>query len=278
MADLPKRGAGVRELGLPLPPDESPRLFHRGRMLKRWRYAGVYAKELMLCVGDARIGPIPQRWWAISERGRPLVERTTVGGGGVAFENGVRVAADGVRIELSLAAESSADAVEVASPAGRAWIWTRKTLMPARGVVEVDGRSHELEGEAFIDESAGYHDRVTRWWWSAGFGRSEDGRRVAWNLVEGIHDSPRDSERTLWVDGRPVEVDPVRFAPDLSGIAFSDGAALSFSEEATRRRDDNVLLLRSRYEQPFGTFRGTLTGGLELAEGYGVMESHDAVW
>jgi len=36
--------------------------------------------------------------------------------------------------------------------------------------------------------------------------------------------------------------------------------------------------VRSEYEQPFGTFRGTLPGGLELAEGYGVMERHVAVW
>ena len=45
-------------------------------------------------------------------------------------------------------------------------------------------------------------------------------------------------------------------------------------------------LVRSRYEQPFGTFRGVLPSsldgrlpsGLELAEGYGVMEDHDVSW
>ena len=36
------------------------------RPLKRWRYVGVYTPELMLCVGDARIGGIPQRWWAVA--------------------------------------------------------------------------------------------------------------------------------------------------------------------------------------------------------------------
>ena len=34
----------------------------------------------------------------------------------------------------------------------------------------------------------------------------------------------------------------------------------------------------SRYRQPFGTFAGELPGGLELAEGYGVMEDHDVHW
>ena len=40
----------------------------------------------------------------------------------------------------------------------------------------------------------------------------------------------------------------------------------------------NLLLLRSDYRQPFGVFSGTLPGGLELAEGYGVMEQHDVHW
>ena len=34
----------------------------------------------------------------------------------------------------------------------------------------------------------------------------------------------------------------------------------------------------SDYRQPFGTFTGTLGGGVELAEGFGVMERHTARW
>ena len=30
--------------------------------------------------------------------------------------------------------------------------------------------------------------------------------------------------------------------------------------------------------QPFGTFAGALPGGIELAQGYGVMEEHDVRW
>jgi hypothetical protein len=36
--------------------------------------------------------------------------------------------------------------------------------------------------------------------------------------------------------------------------------------------------VRSDYEQPFGTFHGRLADGVELAEGFGVMERHAAVW
>jgi hypothetical protein len=40
---------------------------HRGRPLKRWRYVGVFGPELMLCVGEARVGVLPRRWWALAE-------------------------------------------------------------------------------------------------------------------------------------------------------------------------------------------------------------------
>jgi hypothetical protein len=40
----------------------------------------------------------------------------------------------------------------------------------------------------------------------------------------------------------------------------------------------NLIVMRSRYRQPFGTFAGELPGGLRLAEGYGVMEEHDVRW
>ena len=73
---LPRRGSAVRELDLPLPPTLlgvdpgrwAMPLARRGRPLKRWRYVGVFGPELMLCAGDARIGPVRQRWWAMVER------------------------------------------------------------------------------------------------------------------------------------------------------------------------------------------------------------------
>jgi hypothetical protein len=53
---------------------------------------------------------------------------------------------------------------------------------------------------------------------------------------------------------------------------------LRFSAEAERARRENLLLVRSSYRQPFGTFAGRLPDGSELAQGYGVMESHEAWW
>ena len=101
---------------------------------------------------------------------------------------------------------------------------------------------------------------------------------MAWNLVDGVHDDPRASERTLWVGGEPRELGPNRFAADLSSVAFDEGGRLDFSEWAAREENVDYLLMKSRYRQPFGTFSGELPGGLPLQEGYGVMEDHDVHW
>ena len=278
MSQLPARGPRVRELGLALPPDPMP-MWRRTRPLKRWRYVGYYARELMLCVGDARVGPIPQRWWAIAEPGRAIRQRSSLGSAGMRLRGSqVRVESDGVRVELEL---DESDGVEVATPVGGRgdYVWTRKQGdVVARGSVRIDGHEHPIDGIAFVDESAGYHPRHTAWSWAAGVGVADGGARVAWNLVTGVHDSPRDSERTLWVDGRPRELEPVSFADDLSAVEFSEGGRLAFQEWSAREERMNMLLLRSRYRQPFGTFEGELPGGLRLAEGYGVMEEHDVYW
>lgn len=247
-------------------------------MRKHWRYVGVYDGELMLCAGAVSIGPAPQTWWAIWDRARRrLHERTRLfDRRHVRLPDGRVLVRDG-EVEIDLALED-AEAVEVVTPAAGGYAWTAKRAPRARGRVRAGGREWDVDCTAIVDDSDGYHARHTAWRWSAGRGSLADGRPVAWNLVEGIHDSPHDSERTVWVDRRPHEVGPVRFADDLGSIRFDDGGELTFSAEATRRRDDNLLLVRSRYEQPFGTFAGTLAGGLALGEGYGVMERHEALW
>lgn len=287
MADLPVRGAAVRALDLPLPPARMPG-WCAGRPLKRWRYVGVFAPELMLCVGDARIGPLRQRWWAVALPDGSLRERTTLRAGGVHLEPPDGNCASGARVrvrrrEVSIDLElDEAAGVEIVSPAGHrgAHIWTRKqALVPVRGMVALDGQRHEIDGDhGFVDDSAGYHARHTAWRWSAGVGTLDDGRRVGWNLVAGIHDGPQASERTIWLGGEPVEVGPVRFADDLSSITFADGSSLSFAQWSAREHSTNALLVRSRYRQPFGAFHGSLPGGLRLAEGFGVMEDHDVHW
>jgi len=245
----------------------------------------VYGPELMLCVGHARVGPGRQWFWAVWDRaaGR-LHERTRLRRGRMRLvldPERVLVEDGPVLIELTL---EEGDGIETVCPADGAYAWTRKQGgVRAHGTVVVDGIPRTLDALAVIDDSAGYHARRTAWRWGAGVGRALDGRTVAWNLVAGINDPPRGSERTVWVDGEPAEVGPAaRFAADLSSVATDDGVDLRFAAEAARERRENLLLVRSEYRQPFGTFTGALPGPdgapLPLAEGWGVMEQHRALW
>ena len=263
MRELPVRGDAL-DIGLPIPPARMPAM-HRRRPLKRWRYVGVYRPDVMLCVGDARVAGIRRRWWAVALSDGSLFEG----------RRGVRVDSGRVRVRGVLDLELSRPyGVQVVSPHGRSYVWTLK-LAPVhvRGRVTVGGRVFELDGDdGFVDESAGYHDRHTSWRWSAGIGRTRDGRAAAWNLVDGVHDGVA-SERTVWLDGDPEEVPPQEFAADLSRVG-----ELRFREWAAREAHVNLGVMRNSYRQPFGEFSGTLPGGVELAEGYGVMEEHDVLW
>ncbi|GAA3631024.1 hypothetical protein GCM10022236_36990 [Microlunatus ginsengisoli] len=135
-----------------------------------------------------------------------------------------------------------------------------------------------VEAAALIDDNGGFHPRRTHWWWAAGAGTLTDGRAAAWNAVVGLNDRPPNDENTLWIDGVPQQTGLVSISRDLRSTTFDGGRVLSFTTDVERLRRMNFVVLRSTYRSPFGTFSGTLPGGLELAEGYGVMEDHSAVW
>lgn len=260
----------------------APPIRRHGSWRKRWIYAAAFADELMVCAARVEVGPLAQTFWAILERGSgELTERTrTLAPGRRGEVRGdrerLRLDSAEVRGQLSIGAGRP---IEVTCPTAEGGeVWTRKAAdLPVEVDLEVDGRRHRLKARGVTDETSGYHPRHTVWSWSAGVGRARDGRSVGWNLVEGINDARSGSERAVWLDGEPFEPQPVAF-DGFEGIAFADGSRLDFTAEAERSRAQNWLVVRYRYRQPFGTFAGTLPGGLELASGLGVMEQHDARW
>jgi len=256
--------------GVPLPPASMPMLRGR-RPLKRWRWIGAFDDEMMLCVAVARIGPLPVSWWAVWDRkSRTLAEHTVRGGRAVTLD-GPRIEVDDGPVQMSLTLEEQ-DGVETVSPHGDEYIWTRKRPARARGTLTVVRRNLAVDAPAFVDESAGYHARETAWRWSAGVGTTTAGEPVAWNLVTGVHDANAASERTVWLNGAPHHVAPQAFADDLSSVGD-----LRFTAEATRVHRENRLIVATDYEQPFGTFTGTLPVAGAIT-GLGVMERHAARW
>ena len=265
---------------VPLPPERMP-LLRGGRPLKRWRYVGAFGDQLMLCAGFARVLGAGQAWWAVWQRDQGWLRERTVfarPARAVRFAPGRVTVRDG-DCAIDLAVDEIAG-VETVCPHGGGYVWTRKqAAVPVRGTVRVGGQRLEVDALGVVDDTAGYHDRHTEWRWSAGVGTATDGRALGWNLVSGVNDPVEGSERTLWVDGAARELGPVTFDEELGWARFADdGALLRFAAEALRERHDDLLVMRSDYVQPFGTFSGALPGGLTLAAGWGVMEHHRARW
>ena len=213
-------------------------MLREGRPLKRWRYVGVFGEELMACAALVRVGPARQSFWAVytredgrlRERTRTLVRRRAV----TLSTGRMRVRDGDVLLDLALEEEPGIRArcphgdargraggsagegrngarhgreAPRAAPQtlGGGEVWTRKQAgVRAHGTLALGGGSpRAIEALAAIDDTTGYHARDTEWWWSAGVGTGEDGAALAWNLVAGVNDPPRGSERALWVDGRP---------------------------------------------------------------------------
>ncbi len=302
LAALPWRDPDGERPDLALPPERMPLRF-AGNWRKRWRYVAAFGENVMLCAAGVRVGPVRQTFWAVLDRttGELLTETKQP----LPFERGcvwsempegqwweigsnlhgvrTRIDAGEVQVKMRIGDGTWAEAVCPGKGAGGesgGYVWTRKRASTMKVDIQLPGgrawKGIELRG--IEDESAGYHPRQTAWSWSAGVGRATDGKEVAWNLVEGVNDPPERSERAIWVEGeeQPREPGPVSFE-GLDAVVFTDGSRLGFSAEAERRAEENKWIVKSSYRQPFGTFNGSLDG-IPLAEGIGVMESHEAVW
>jgi Protein of unknown function (DUF2804) len=299
-ASLPWRGPGPGRPELPLPPRAMP-LRRGGTWRKRWRYVGVFYDELLVCAARIQVGPLGQTFWIVWDRaGAQMWERTrllvpgargevwTEGAGGDGLVAHAPDEGSTVRIEArhpeagevrGFLRLGGGQWVEAVCPTGQGeYTWTRKRAdVPVECDVRIGERRWRGTARGMEDESAGYHPHHTVWSWSAGVGSTRDGRSVGWSLVSGINDPPERSERAIWVDGQSMEPGPVSFE-GLDAIAFADGSRLEFAGECERRLEENRLLVRYTYRQPLGAFSGTLPGGLELVQGLGVMEHHDAHW
>jgi uncharacterized protein DUF2804 len=281
LARLPWRGRAEDRPRLAVPPERMPLILRR-RFLKRWRWVGAFAPNLIAFAAVVRVGPASMTFWGIWDRERRrLWERTRRGLPGrrpevVMRGREVQVRAGSVELDLDI---GEGNPIECICPNGEGgYTWTRKAAgMPVRGEARIGRRTSSIDGLGVEDDSAGYHRRYTTWKWSAGVGAGRDGRAIAWNLINGINDPPVNSERTIWVAGEPIEPGPVQFQ-GLDSIHFEDESRLDFTAETQREHHEGIpLLARSDYEAPFGSFSGTLNG-LPVDGALGVMEAHDAIW
>jgi len=224
------------------------------------------------------VGLLRKEYWGVWDRASGQFRQ-----GASLFTRRVQIGPNRVYVrdgdaEIDMTFEDCAS-FEVYRPADHAYIWSLKNYCrEARGTVRYGETQRAVAGVMFVDVNAGYHERHTHWRWAAGAGLDQHGRLVAFNAIIGLHDHPEASERTIWVDGEEREIGPVSFSDDLSTVSFAEGGTLRFQPEALIEQHSNLLLIRSDYLHWFGTYTGTLPGGIELTEVSGVCERHDALW
>ncbi len=201
------------------------------------------------------------------------------------------LAADAGRLSLraTFSATDAPTPVTVVSPVpqGVVNVTEKRVLMPAHGAILFDGDAEQFEDAlAGMDYTNGLLARHTAWRWAFAMGATQDGRPVAFNLVDGFNEG---RECAVWIDGKLVPTDGARFefqrrqplAPWK--VVTDDGRIdLTFSPDALHAEHKNLGLVRSRFIQPFGTFQGTIqtpTGSTATLQGLpGVVESQDVQW
>ncbi len=274
----PYRGNGSdRPVGVPLPPQHLS-LFRSSQLRKTWHYVSFWSRELSFCAAQVNVGPLRQEYWGVWDRAAGQFSQAShIFGSRIRLEqNRVRVADGNVQIDVAC---DNSNSFEVYRPAGRAYIWSHKDYSRnAHGTVRYGSTIRTVKGVMFVDVNAGYHERHTSWRWAAGAGMDQQGRLVAFNAINGLFDTPTNSERTIWIDDVAQEVGPNAFSTDLSTVSFAEGGTLTFQPEQLIEQHDNYLVIRSDYFHWFGTYSGTLPSGIELREAFGVRERHHAVW
>ena len=301
----------------PLPAvDLGTALVDRALRRKKWFWVAVAADEVWVSLAVVRMGYATSAFAYVFDRAahRMLVDRTVVGppraaaivddphacGALATFGFGrtsvllerrdttceLRARFPDLDIDLSFDEPSAPPAVSAIarlSPS-LATATEKRALASARGRVVASGRRVSLDGGvAGYDYTHGLMPRHTRWRWAFAMGRAKDGLPIAFNVVEGfVGESECAAFRT---DGtspiREARFELDRDHPERPWRLAGEGIDLAFDVGAVHEQNTNLVLVRSRFLQPAGVFRGTLRVGgrdVELDGVPGVVEDQDVVW
>jgi hypothetical protein len=281
---------------------------------KKWQYVFVATKEMMFCLAVIDTGYLASGICAVFDRGscRLLADENPVlppvsaqigdqpGEGLSARLTGpgirARIARSGAEItvraswsytEIDLAldvgrAPAPLTAIAPVGPVGRFDLTQKTVLIPAEGEVRAGNIRFPVQGElAGLDFTHGYLARDTAWRWAFATGRVGN-HRIAFNFSEGFLQG--EGENAVWIDGDPQPAGKVIFTFDGNAplspwrIRSEDGRVdLAFQPEGHRAQSIDLMLIASKYVQPFGSFSGSLHG-VQVEGLAGVTEDHIARW
>lgn len=149
----------------------------------------------------------------------------------------------------------------------RRGLYTHKCLMPMDGELEIGTERFMFENTSsnlIIDDHKGYYPYRTRYDWVTGKGYSKKGVLTGFNIARNpsVKLPQLYNENCLWHDGVASFLPPVSFErPNgVNGvwhIRDTEGKVhLDFYPEVNTSVHLNLLFIESRYEGPYGHFKG----------------------
>lgn len=147
-------------------------------------------------------------------------------------------------------------------------MYSHKCLMPVGGSVNLGSEEvifQDGQSQLIIDDHKGYYPYPTRYDWVTGMGRDVEGKMIGFNLTDNqILDHEKNNENCLWHDGQLNVLPPIKVErPDgYKGewlIKDEYGMVnLKFRPVIHTAVDVNLLIMRSKYQGPYGYFDGHL--------------------
>ncbi|MCX5850616.1 MAG: DUF2804 domain-containing protein, partial [Deltaproteobacteria bacterium] len=293
--------------------------FIKSCRIKRWQYLGACSDEVVFGLAIVSLGYLSNMFAYVYDRSRrsfsewnvihPLGMGTFFEGssmkGQVRFAKGnssvvMRNETDSMALSASWGKELSAElhfgryreSLNSVTRVGLSGFnyTTKEAGLPVEGTITVKGRTFTIKKEnasGVLDYTLGHLARHTFWNWASGGGFDTSGKRLGFNLVQGVNETGY-TENVFWVDGRMIKTDTIDFSYDDLNIlsqwqlTSSDGKVnLVFYPEGERKMDLNLGVILSKFHQPFGRFEGHFSDGTttwQVGKVFGFTEEHASKW
>ncbi|MDP6907963.1 MAG: DUF2804 domain-containing protein [Flavobacteriales bacterium] len=148
-------------------------------------------------------------------------------------------------------------------------MYSHKCLMPVLGNIRFGEDQIEFPEERsqlIIDDHKGYYPYPTIYDWVTGMGRDENGKMIGFNFTDNqILDKENNNENCFWYDGVLTTLPPIKVTrPDgykgIWHVKDNQGMVdLEFRPVIHTAVDINLLIMRSKYQGPYGFFNGFIT-------------------
>lgn len=201
----------------------------------------------------------------------------------------VRIRLEDIAVDAAIDEASGPPAITAIAPVGAPGegclnATEKRVLLGVTGGATCAGRDFTLDGGyAGYDYTHGLLPRHTTWRWAYAQGRTTAGEPIGLNVVQGF---VGEAECAAWLSGRLIAIAQPDFDFDVADPMkpwrlTAAGIDLRFTPGAVHAQRTKLVVVKSRFVQPVGTFTGTLRlegHDVEVDGLPGVVEDQDVLW